>query len=44
MGAGGIAAGDNEVGTDVALVAEQVLFQHGHDGDNAWPAVGTEGM
>jgi hypothetical protein len=42
--AGWVAAGDDEVGANVALVTEQVLFQHGHDGDNAWFAVGTESV
>lgn len=35
VGAGGVDASNNEVGTDVALVAEEVLLQKGHAGDNA---------
>lgn len=34
--AGGIATGDDQVGSDVALVAEEVLLEHGHDGDDTW--------
>jgi hypothetical protein len=44
VGAGRVAAGDDEVGANVALVTEQVLFQQGHDGDDSWLAVGAEGM
>jgi hypothetical protein len=44
MGAGGIAAGDYEVCADVALVAEEVLLEEGHDGDHAWFAAGGEGV
>ena len=44
MRAGWVAAGDDEVGANVALVAEQVLFQHGHDGDHAWLTVGAESV
>ena len=42
VGAGRVAAGDDEVGADVALVAEEVLFQHCHDGDDARGAAGGE--
>lgn len=42
--AGGIAACDDEVCADVTLVAEEMLFEHGHDGDNAWLAAGGEGV
>lgn len=35
MSAGGIAARDDEIRADVALVPEQVLFQHRHDGGDA---------
>ena len=35
VGAGRVAAGDDEVGANVALVAEQVLLEHGHAGDDA---------
>ena len=40
----GVAAGDDEVCADVALVAEEVLFQHRHDGDDARFAAGGEGV
>ena len=39
-----IYACDDEVCADVALVAEKVLFQHGHDGDDSWRATGGEGV
>lgn len=42
VGARGVAAGDDEVGADVALVAEEVLLQHRHDGDHARLAAGRE--
>ncbi len=35
VGAGRVAAGDDEVGANVALVAEQMLLEHGHAGDDA---------
>jgi hypothetical protein len=44
MRASGVDAGDHEVGTDVALVPEQVLLQHGHAGDDAGLAAGGEGV
>lgn len=44
VGAGGVAAGDDEVGTDVALVAEEVLLEHGHAGDDAGLAARREGV
>ena len=44
VGPGGITAGDDEVSADVALVAEEVLFEHGHDGDDAGFAAGGEGV
>lgn len=44
MGACGINAGNNEVGADVALVAEQMLLQHGHACYDAGLAAGGEGM
>lgn len=44
VGTGGVAAGDDEVGADVTLVAEQVLFQHCHDGNDARFTVGTKGV
>ena len=39
-----IAAGYYEVRADVALVSEQVLFEHGHDGDDARFAACAEGV
>lgn len=44
VGAGGVDAGDDEVGADVALVAEEVLLQEGHAGDDAGFATGGEGV
>jgi len=44
VGACGVAAGDDEVGADVALVAEEVLLEHGHAGDDAGGAAGGEGV
>jgi len=44
VGSSGIATGDDEVGSDVALIAEQMLFQHGHDSNDARFAVGAESM
>jgi hypothetical protein len=35
MGAGGVDTSNDEVGTDVALVAEEVLLEKGHAGNNA---------
>lgn len=40
----GIAAGDDEVGADVALVAEEMLFEERHDGHDAGFAAGREGV
>lgn len=40
----GVAAGYYEVRADVALVPEQVLLQHGHDGHDARFAAGREGV
>ena len=40
----GVDAGDNEICADMALVAEEVLFQHGHDGDDAWGPAGGQGV
>ena len=34
----------DEVGADVSLVSEEVLLEHGHDGDDAGFAVGGEGV
>lgn len=39
-----VAAGDDEVGADVTLVAEEVLLEHCHDGDDARAATGGEGV
>lgn len=44
MCAGGVAAGYDEVCADVALVAEEVLLEHGHDGDDTRLAAGGEGV
>jgi hypothetical protein len=44
VGSGGVDAGDDEVGADVALVAEEVLFEEGHAGDDAGLAAGGEGV
>ena len=43
-GAGRIAACYDEVGANVALVLEEVLFEHGHCGDDAGGAAGREGV
>ena len=40
----GIAAGDDEVCADVALVAEEMLLQHRHDGDDTRFAARGEGV
>ena len=37
-------AGNDEIGADVALVAEEVLFEHCHAGDDARLAAGGEGV
>jgi hypothetical protein len=44
VSARGVAAGDDEVSADVALVAEEVLLQHGHAGDDAGLAAGGQGV
>ena len=44
MCAGRVDASNDEVCANVALVAEQVLLEHGHAGDNAGLAAGGEGM
>lgn len=44
VGTGGVYAGNDEVGTDVALVPEEMLLEHGHAGDDAGFAAGGEGM
>lgn len=35
VGARGVDPRDDEVGADVALIAEEVLLEHGHAGDDA---------
>lgn len=44
VGAGGVDAGDNQVGANVALVAEQVLLEQRHAGHNAWLAARRQRM
>lgn len=44
MGACWVAASDNKVCSDVTLVAEEMLFEHGHTGDDAGLAAGGESM
>lgn len=44
VGAGRVAAGDDEVRANVALVAEEVLLEEGHAGDDAGLAAGGEGV
>jgi hypothetical protein len=44
MRAGGVNTRNDEVGANVALVAEQMLLQHGHAGDDAGLAAGGEGV
>jgi hypothetical protein len=44
VGAGRVDARHDQVGADVALVAEQVLLEHGHAGDDAGLAAGGEGV
>lgn len=39
-----IAAGDDEVCTNMTLVAEEVLLEEGHAGDDAGLAAGGEGV
>lgn len=39
-----VAAGDDEVGADVALVLEEVLLEEGHGGDDAGLAAGGQGV
>lgn len=41
---GGIDAGDDEVGADVSLVTEEVLFEHRHAGRYAGFSAGGEGV
>lgn len=44
MGAGRIATSDNKVCSDVTLVAKEMLFEHGHAGDDARLTAGGESM
>lgn len=44
VGSRGIDTGHDEVGADVALVAEEVLLEHGHACDDARFAPGGEGV
>lgn len=44
MGTGRIAPSHDEVSADVALVAEEVLFEEGHDGGDAGFATRREGV
>ena len=44
VGASGVDTSNNEVGTNVALVAEQVLLQHRHAGDDAGLTAGGESV
>lgn len=44
VGTSRIAAGDDEVRADVALVAEEVLLEHRHAGNDAGLAAGGHGV
>lgn len=44
VGACWIATGYDQVGTNVALIAEEMLLEHGHAGYDAWFAAGGEGV
>jgi hypothetical protein len=44
MRAGGINTRNDEVGANVALVAEEMLLEHGHAGYDAGLAAGREGV
>jgi hypothetical protein len=44
MGAGGVNACNDQVGANVTLVAEQMLLQHGHAGNDAGLAAGGKGV
>lgn len=44
MATGGIAAGNDEIGANVALVTEEVLLEHGHDGRDAGFPAGAESV
>ena len=44
MRTGGVNTRNDEVGANVTLVAEQVLLQHGHAGNDAGLAAGGEGV
>jgi hypothetical protein len=44
MCAGGVDTRNDEIGANVTLVAEQVLLQHGHAGNDAGLAASGEGV
>jgi len=44
MCAGGVNTSNDEVSANVTLVAEQMLLQHGHAGNDAGLAAGGEGV
>jgi len=44
MGACGVATGNDEVGSNVTLIAEEMLLEHGHAGNDARFAAGGEGV
>jgi hypothetical protein len=44
MGSGRVAAGDDKVCSDMSLVAEEMLLEQGHAGDDARFAAGGKGM
>lgn len=44
VGVSGVDVGDDEVGVDVFLVVEEVLFEYGYDGYYVGFVVGGEGM
>lgn len=41
---GGVDACDDKIGTDMTLIAEQVLFEHCHNGHDTRRAAGGEGV
>jgi len=44
VGASGITASDDEIGTNVALVSEEVLLEHSHAGNDARFAARGQGV
>ena len=44
MGACGVATGNDEVGSNVTLIAEEMLLEHGHAGNDAGFAAGGKGV